>query len=75
VLRAGAGAGQADPSTNAVVSSKVHDQAATLLVLGELDTAQAFLAKVTELTPARAAATVSPTRAQSQPAGNDGRRR
>ncbi len=66
VLSAAAGARHADPSTSAVVWSKVHDQAAVLLLLGELETAQTFLAKVAEITPAKNMVTAAPARAQAQ---------
>lgn len=63
VLRAGAATDRADPSTSVVLWRKVHDQAALLLLLGELDTASIFLTKVNELTPAKAAVTTGPLRA------------
>lgn len=67
VLRAAAGESQADPSTGAIVAATIHDQAAMLLALGELTTAQVFLSKVTELTPQRGAVTAAPARAQAPP--------
>jgi hypothetical protein len=75
VLRAAAGTSQSDPSTRAVVNARIHDQAATLMILGEHETTQLFLAKVAELTPSRAPVAAAPVRAQAPPHGAEKRQR
>lgn len=75
VLQASAGAAHADPSTSAVVASRIRDQAATLMILGEIETAQTFLTRVSELTPQKSTVTAAPARAQTPPQSGGKRQR